>query len=690
MPNDSQPPSLTIRDHPSRAPLPRARDGSPGNHEWKRPTSDDERILFVIRDHPWCDAWQVAGLSGISLRTTYRRLEMLKRQRMVWSVRVGVPDVRGDLYALGREGLIYLAGGPQVAVAYARALGLDPMGLGRALMRVRALSWTRNLLVSLLDQGQDLAWVVSPARVAVGSRSLVLDAHGVAIPWPGRYIIFGVFADTGGISVAGWVGRLQLFMSWAEEQVRRGWAKPALVFLTTYNARAMQLVALWHELHAWRRGEEQAHLFVAAVNELGERGTAWVSADGSQLYLWEGMHGDSEPLPRSWPEIDSWKGGGGESLGACMLQGTLGGNRVLRAFQNLSPIDWRVLDAIASWPLLRSVEIAALLGQQAGQIARSTRRLLELGVVEVARLSERKDEERLHLSPSGISLLAATHGMRARRFGRARHWPVGQDGPVRLHLGAYQYAVKHTLLAIEFMIGLRRLADWWWEAGYFHRLVIWDSVECVRQYIDALGRRRFLVPDSGGAYQIGQEVYPFLLEIDRDRGHRDKLVGKLRHYYDSRRYPDALEIGPMPRLLILSATEGRARQVNEVLVGLARERGEPVLDAAITTLERVRFPGRLNEIDGRVERIEREGPGRPIEPSIWPGLREWRLAGESFDSLTWCFPALAPDARYEALRPMDLTALDKEVQRKMRAQRAQRERRQREREQAARENKERK
>jgi hypothetical protein len=95
------------------------------------------------------------------------------------------------------------------------------------------------------------------------------------------------------------------------------------------------------------------------------------------------------------------------------------------------------------------------------------------------------------------------------------------------------------------------------------------------------------------------------------------------------------------------------------------------------------MPGRFDEFDGRVERIEREGPGRPVEPSIWPGLREWRLAGEDFDSLTWCFPALAPDARHRALRPADLRMLGEEVRRETRAQRAQRERRRRERENAA-------
>jgi hypothetical protein len=231
---------------------------------------------------------------------------------------------------------------------------------------------------------------------------------------------------------------------------------------------------------------------------------------------------------------------------------------------------------------------------------------------------------------------------------------------------------------VEFVLGLRRLADWWWEQGYFHRLVIWDGVECVRRYRDARGRRRFLRPDSGGVYQVGRKVYPFLLEVDLDRGHRDRLVSRFRRYYQSRRFPGPTEIGPMPRLLVLCATEGRARQVDEVLVELAEEAGEPVLDAAITTLERIYFPGRFR-YDGRVERVEGNDGGRPLRPRMWPGLREWRLAGEDFGRLTWCFPGLDPRRKDEALRPPDLQRLEREVRREIRASRAQRERRRRER-----------
>jgi hypothetical protein len=638
-----------------------------------------EQLLHVVRDHPWCDAWQLAGLSGVPLRTVYRRLGEMGREGLVWSLRVGVPDVQGRLVAPGRRGLIRLAGGPRVAEGYARAFGLDPMGLGRALLRVRALSWARNLLVSLLDRGQHLAWAISPARVPVGRRSLVLDARGVAAPWPGCHVSFGVLADTGGIAVEGWAGWLRLFLSWAGAQDQEGGGRPALLVLTTYAARAAQLAALWRDLAAGRRGEARAQLFVAAVDELAAGQAGWVTCGGDRHYLWEGTRGGPAPPPRPWPEIEPGRGARGGGLGACTLQGTLGGRRVLRAFRELSRGDWPVLEAVASWPLLRSAELAALLGRQAGQTARSTGRLVRLGVVEATELGGREGQRRLHLSPAGIRLLAATHGMRGRRFGRARRWPVGQSGPVRLYLGAYRYAVRHTLLAVEFVVGLRRLADWWWEAGYLHRLVIWDSVECVRRYEDVRGRRRFLVPDSGGVVQIGREVYPFLLEVDRDRGHRDRLVSKLRRYYEGRRVPGPLEIGPLPRLLVVCRSEGRARQVNAVLVELARERQEPVLDAALTTLERIRFPGRFDQFDGRVERVGADGPGRPVAPGMWPGLRQWRLAGEGFGRPTWCFPALDPGRREAARRPVDWLELDREVRRGVRAGRAQRARRRRER-----------
>jgi len=199
-------------------------------------------------------------------------------------------------------------------------------------------------------------------------------------------------------------------------------------------------------------------------------------------------------------------------------------------------------------------------------------------------------------------------------------------------------------------LGLRRLADFWWEAGFFHHLLAWDSVECVRRYVDR-GRRRFLRPDSGGVYRIGARVYPFLLEVDLDRGHMRRVANRFRRYYRSRLSPELTELGEMPRLLVVCSTEGRARRVNGVVFGLAGEMKVPVLDMMVTTLDRIYFPGRFR-LDGTVERLEGGGRGRPPRPRMWPGQREWRRVGEQLGSPTWCFEDLAPGRREAARRPL--------------------------------------
>lgn len=644
-------------------------------------SEDVDVILHIIRDHPWCDAWQIAGLTGIPERTVYRWLGKMTKNGLVWHTRVGVPDVYGQVYALGRAGLIRLSGGIEIAEPYARAFGLHPTGLGQSLLRVRALAWVRNLLVSLLEMGQTLEWAITPARVTVGSNPLVLDGRGVVSPHAGRYLEFGVLADAGGASVRGWGKRINRFLSWAEKRCDEGIEAPVLILLTSQGIRAAKFVALWREVVESRAQSTYSRLFAAGIDDLMEiGGAAWMTSNGDKdRYLWEGAVGNARPVARLWPKLERSRGIRG-ALGACYLHGRLGGRAVLEAFQKITGEQWAMMEAVAGWPLLQGSELATLLGWQNGRASRAMKGLLDLGVVEATSLPGRESEGRLHLSPMGIQLLAATNGMGARHFGRARHWPVGQSGPVELKLGAFNYAVNHTLLAFKFVIGLRDLADWWWEAGYYHRLAIWDSSpEAVRYYYTRKGKLRYLLPDTGGVYQVGSVIYPFVLEVDRDRGHLNRLQEKFRRYYRARMMPGPLETGPFPRVLVLCATEGRARQVNQVICELAVEFDEPVLDAMITTLDRVLFAGARDEFDGSVTRIEHQGPGRPVEASIWPDLREWRLAGEDFDRVTWCFPELAPSRKQEHLRPMDLNQMHLEIRREGKMVRAQRARRRQER-----------
>ena len=664
---------------------------------------DLDRILGILRDHPWSSAWHLAELSQLPIRTVYRHLDEMARRGWIWSLQVGMPDVKGRIYAPGREGLIHLAGGRDLAWPYAQRMGLDPLSLGKSLMRVRALTWARNWLVSVLQRGGHLVWAVSPARIPVGSRVLFLDMFGVISPWPGLYVTFGMIADTGGVSVKGWGERLGLFLTWAGGIYASERSDcPLLLVLTPWDRRARQWVRLWGAVIARRRQamekvyerpsrpggrqvrpealelrrrmtglplENLVDFRVISLDRLGAGG-AWLTPYGPR-YLWEALHGSNRPFPREYREGGPAPSSRGDGLGGCMLPRSLGGSLALQSFLRMNEQDWRVMEAVASWPLLRGGELAVFLGMQTGRVAQVLRHLDGMGLVQ------RDSDRRWSLSPLGIQIMAAVSGMRVRQFGRARHWPVGRSGEVRLHLGAYRYASRHTDLVVKFVMGLRQWAIWWQKMGYLCHLVIWDSVESQHEYVDVEGNIRFLRPDSEGEIRIGNRNLYFFLEVDRDRGHEERLREKFSHYYEYRRSPGVLESGMMPRLLVVCSTEGRARQINGVLLDLARERGEPVLDAMIAPLDRLWFTGIRDDIDGTVrpERKER-GKGRSPSPSIWPDAPEWRPAGEGFSTSvpTWCFPEMAPGwIQREAMLPPGIQ--EEKLRRREALSRAQRRRR---------------
>jgi hypothetical protein len=215
---------------------------------------------------------------------------------------------------------------------------------------------------------------------------------------------------------------------------------------------------------------------------------------------------------------------------------------------------------------------------------------------------------------------------------------------VALRTAHYLLAYEHTVLMAEFFLGLRRLAEEQWrDLNRNHQLLIWDSVECRRDFWDERGRQT-LLPDAGGVYQVGRETYEFWLEVDRGhsvgKGHGESLRRKYERYYLYRRRPDAIYGGTMPRLLIVTPTFGRARQVQRIILELAQERGEPPLEAYVATLEDLwREPERLSDGSLVPRSGVNAGRGRPARKVMWPGLRVWRRV-DDFASLTWCFEGL--------------------------------------------------
>lgn len=476
-----------------------------------------------------------------------------------------------------------------------------------------------------------------------------------------------------------------------------------------------------------------------AVGGSGVRsGRWWRGKTGDQGPLWKGCYGQEEIIPRPWPSlVRSRRSGKVQDVGKWASRGERGRRAHLRAFLDLSGKDWKVLKQVARWPFLKSVELALLGGYSstgAGMIAQSLnaleekalirsvqdedaqRRRLELQRAQLqGRLAETDDDvetvnlmqrllrvedelaqfaggegdsdgvSRYALAHSGLGLLAATRGIPPLAYGRARLWPVkhvdkGGKRVVDFSISSYLLAWQHTVLTIEFFLGLRRLAEeQWYGMHRNHHLLVWDSVECRRWFYTSRGRR-LLVPDSGGVYQIGEETYNFWLEMDRGHSeagkHGQVLRRKYERYYLYRRRPDAVYGRDMPRILVVTPQFGRAQQVQMAVMDLARERREPPLPVYVTTLDDIWLPGERSEGTLRPRRGGNNGPGRPMDSRMWPGLRVWRRV-DDFGKLVHCFEGLGqiPDGTQ---RGLDLYRLGREAKAHSHRSRAQQRRRHRE------------
>jgi hypothetical protein len=407
--------------------------------------------------------------------------------------------------------------------------------------------------------------------------------------------------------------------------------------------------------------------------------------------------------------------------------------RTLRDLLALSGKGYKVLHQVGQWPLLRSTGLALLAGysgNSAGMMSKMLQKLKRVDLIKtvrdrdaqerllglkIAQIKGRLDKavdpasqvkllqrllnaedklddlsaaeengstERYVLSPRGLRLLAATRGMSPLGYAKARLWPaeyVESDGRrvVDLRIARFLLAWKHTLLNNEFFLGLRRLAEKEQAMERNHQLLIWDSVECRRWFWDA-GGRQLLLPDSGGVYRIGDEVYEFWLEIDRGHSvagkHGEALRRKYERYHLYRRRPDAIWGRSMPRVLVVTSQIGRARQVKEMIMSLAEERGEPSLPVYITTLDDIWLPAK-KQSDGTLQpcRKQAASPGRPMGKRMWPGLCAWRPVDE-FRKLVYCFDELGhtPSGTQRAL---DLGQLRREVKAHTRRSESQRRRR---------------
>jgi hypothetical protein len=444
------------------------------------------RALSVLRDHPWATASQAGALMGASQRSAQRYLSGLVSDGLAQTAQA--PLVRGSLYAPSSDGIAALAGSRQKARTYAHAFHVDGLSLAQTLLRTHPLLWARDFLALLAARGE-LQWAVSPWKARPGRKqTLRLDGYGCAL-WMGRYVLFAIVADPGGLAVEGYAPLFKSFSRWAGgDDFDVMGVRPALVLLTTYARRAQQLAVLWRDV-AGRESGASLDLFVAVFDDLARNPAGWWRGGSAQQGpLWSGCRGSATALTRPWPSLSpvaASRFARVRDLVAWLQESERGLRRAVRAFLALSGKEWGVLEQVARWPLLRGADLASLgeYGENGvGVIAAALRELEGSDLVDVVRDGdaarrslelqqaqlrgrlaqaeldaavgqERPDrrsaveerlarigddlqilldqgeggEKRYVLSPLGLELLAAARGLPPLAYGRARLWPVGYE-----------------------------------------------------------------------------------------------------------------------------------------------------------------------------------------------------------------------------------------------------------------------
>ena len=330
----------------------------------------------------------------------------------------------------------------------------------------------------------------------------------------------------------------------------------------------------------------------------------------------------------------------------------------------LKPLEKRVLDEIASHPLLAPAEMASLLHLSAWRTRKATQKLAAMALIEGHSVSDRENEETVDLASGSPTLnsarspvpekrfLLAAKGMQylalvagfgngVRRYAKARGWADGFDKLLRYW--------EHTREENAFFLGLAQVAkkhrhELVWLSELESRLYYGDGGDCIphvshrrtrlgtepreiqpsRPRPRKSGRHSFL-PDGRGTYIAEGRRYEFALEIDRSRMAEQKVRRKLTEYYACLTGNVLRGRGiEFLRLLMVTSSWERAETLRKVGMQLeAQFHGDGILSVFITTFDRLRA----------------SGADAPIWLRIHPGQQ-----GESALTLpkTYCFDCFIP------------------------------------------------
>ena len=104
-------------------------------------------------------------------------------------------------------------------------------------------------------------------------------------------------------------------------------------------------------------------------------------------------------------------------------------------------------------------------------------------------------------------------------------------------------------------------------------------------------------------YRVGDQVYTFFLEVDRQTGHREKLLERMikyAQYYSSGAY--RAEFGEFPHLVVVAGDYGRMCAICDEMRKACRVAGSGLLPLRVTTTELLEEKGLTGCIWRRVDR----------------------------------------------------------------------------------------
>ena len=430
-----------------------------------------QMFLQTVNDHPWAAPRHVQALSGLYQREFYEARSRAREEGLVEQTCIRTQRNPPQRYALLPAGAQLLpALDTQSRRLDAGGAGLrgnlpPPLGALRdALLRALDLDLARRLLAKWAA-APGLIWARSPFTVHARDlrplfranrlwsqemlqdrtyRSLRLEGLAcLAFPAPtGRFLHVAIIVDPGDVTLSWFFHQFRSVYAWQRrpEFHTRAGAFPVFILLAANQTRLRQLTQLWRACA--RGGSKPAHLYTMtrhAVEEHSELEQGWRDERQRPTRLWVGAVGTeseshvpqqgSPPLTTSRAlEVESNEPRSSRTYGLLKWVGKrqMPSAYLVRDHLHIGARGRELLDRIGRYPLLTSVELAAVLAVTPANVYPALGELAARGLIErpTAKLQQQGEGNGFALTGRGLTLLAAQAGFPTRLYAELRHWPL--------------------------------------------------------------------------------------------------------------------------------------------------------------------------------------------------------------------------------------------------------------------------